>query len=281
MKLAAPFPFKKERQEIIDEYNIEFICSKHNPEDLIDWLRKQDKRINLRIDFNEESSRIDPLDLIKTLNKFENVYLRLGVTQGKWLDFIQENKIKFFFDYDYNINSFCRLKDALKQGVTDVYIMEDLCYRLPQVRKLCDLHGARIRLVANLIPSFALGRGTDLTAPWYTPENFNTLKIFYDVIEFELYDSWQRFDVLYKIWFIDHQWRDELKYINFELNLHIPGASFPNEVCEYRMTCGHRCVERQSACRKCKRYIQLAQDFDKKGIEYTLQKKWVEVDKEN
>lgn len=35
MKIAAPFPFDKRRQEVIDEYNIEFNCSKHKLSDLI------------------------------------------------------------------------------------------------------------------------------------------------------------------------------------------------------------------------------------------------------
>lgn len=281
MKLAAPFSSKEERQKQIDEYNISFDCSKHYIKNLIEWLGKQEKRINLKIIFNENAiNKISPFDVLKQIKDFDNVYFRLGINQSDWLNFIQENEIKFFFDYDYNINSFCKLKDALKQGTTDVYIMEDLCYRLPQVRKLCDLHGARIRLVANMISSFTLGRGKDFTAPWYVPENFEKLNKYYNVIEFELFNSWQRFDVLYKIWFINHQWRDNLKFINFELERNIPGESFPNELCEYKMTCGHRCVERQTKCRKCKQYIRLAQMMKDKNIEYNSEKIWVEKDKE-
>ena len=36
MKLAAPYPFKKTRQDIIDEYNINFFMDKHKIENLLD-----------------------------------------------------------------------------------------------------------------------------------------------------------------------------------------------------------------------------------------------------
>lgn len=35
MKLAAPYPLKKSRQDVIDEYNIDFIIDKHKTDDLI------------------------------------------------------------------------------------------------------------------------------------------------------------------------------------------------------------------------------------------------------
>lgn len=98
-------------------------------------------------------------------------------------------------------------------------------------------------------------------------------------MEFEVFESWQRFDALYQIWFIDHKWRDSLKFINYELAIDIPGESFPNELCEYKMTCGHRCVERSSSCRKCEQYIELAKMMNKKNLEYTPKKTWVELDK--
>ena len=46
------------------------------------------------------------------------------------------------------------------------------------------------------------------------------------------------------------------------------------------MKCGHRCVERQSSCRKCQQYIELAQSMHRKNIEYTKEKTFINISKE-
>lgn len=281
MKVAAPYPKDNlERQAKIGEYNVEFDCNRHVKQDLIAWcLEHLNKRINIKF-IDKPDAREFSLNVIAELGDLPNVAVRLDQTQGNFVSFIQECGIKFFFDYDYKMNSFCRLYDALELGVSDVYILEDLCYRLPQVRELCSLYGAQIRLVANSISSFTSGRGTDITAPWFVPENYDVLQQYYDVIEFELFNSWQRFDALYKIWIEDKCWDNNLKFINFELKIDIPGDSFMPEVCEYKMTCGHRCVERQAHCRKCEQMLSFAQDMAKKKLRYTLDKKWVKNDED-
>lgn len=122
-------------------------------------------------------------------NLHSNIYIRVAPQQNLLLNFCQEKKVKFFLDYDYNINNFCRLKNAIDQGVSDVYIMEDLCYHLPRVKELCDKNNVKIRCILNLIPSFTLGREEDPTSTFYVPENLDVLKTFYNVFEFELFDS--------------------------------------------------------------------------------------------
>ena len=279
MKVAAPYSTNKERQNLIDEYNISFNLQKHKTEYLIDWLRKPDikeKRINIKV-ISENGDSIPLTELLLINDLKSNIYLRLQTNQGYLAKLYKENQIKFFFDYDFNINNFCRLQDAINQGVSDVYIMEDLCYRLPQVKMLCKEHSVQIRLLANMIPSFTLGRNIDVTSTFYTPENMDALESYYDIIEFELFNSWNRFDALYKIWFVKKEWKDNLKFINFELDFDIPGESFPRELCEFKMKCGHRCVERQSACRKCQQYVEIAQTMNDKNIGYTTDQKWVEI----
>lgn len=279
MKVAAPYSTNKERQNLIDEYNISFNLQKHKIEDLIEWLRKPDikeKRINIKV-ISENGDGIPLTELLWINDLHSQIYIRLQTNQGYLTKLYKENQIKFFFDYDFNINNFCRLQDAIDQGVSDIYIMEDLCYRLPQVKMLCKEYNVQIRLLANMISSFTLGRNTDVTSTFYTPENMDALESYYNVIEFELFNSWNRFDTLYKIWFIKKEWKDNLKFINFELDFDIPGESFPRELCEFKMKCGHRCVERQSACRKCQQYVEIAQTMNNKNIRYTTDQKWVEI----
>ena len=131
-----------------------------------------------------------PLETLSLLNDLHpNLYLRLQHEQAELIPNYQEAHLRYFFDYHFNTNSFCRLQEAIDQGVSDVYIIEDLCYRLPQVKNICDRYGIQIRLIANMIPSYTLGKGEDVTSPFYTPENMEQLELYYDVIEFELFNS--------------------------------------------------------------------------------------------
>ena len=147
MKIAAPFPIREERQEKIDEYNIEFDCKRHRFENLLKWISKhQEKRINLRVINGEFTT--DDIDTI--LKNNDDVVFRLTLEQS-YLPYI-ENKYPFFFDWNcYIINSFCSLIDILSLGVTDVYICEDLLYRLKDVRAICDKYDVHIRFILNRI----------------------------------------------------------------------------------------------------------------------------------
>lgn len=160
MKVAAPYPLREDRQLKINEYNIDFRDSKNKINDLMTWIRKpriKEKRINLRMP--EKSIDLDKLIFFNELH--DNFYIRLQPNQLKLIENFKKEKIKFFFDYDFNINSFCQLKDAIEQGTTDVYITEDLCYKLPQVKKICEKDNIQMRLIANMIHSFTLGKEKD------------------------------------------------------------------------------------------------------------------------
>lgn len=101
---------------------------------------------------DEKTIPLQDLSLINDLH--DKVYIRLKPSQSGVISEYKECKIKFFFDYTFSINSFCRLQEAINRGSTDIYIMEDLCYRLPQIRKICNEHNINLRFIVNLIPSF-------------------------------------------------------------------------------------------------------------------------------
>lgn len=279
MKLAAPYPLNEKRQNLIDEYNIDFILEKSKEEDLVNWIQKpaaQKKRINLHIISNSDDRR-DMIDLDKLIlmnNLHQDFYLRLSPWQYWLISFCRDNKIRFFFDYNYMVNSFCRLQDVVDLGVSDVYLTEDLCYNLPRAKAICDEAQIQTRIIINTIPTFSFGRGKDITSPWYVPENMPVLEDYYDVIEFSLLNSWNRFDVLYQIWMVEQKWEDSLEYINFDLEFDIPGEYFTNELCIYKMHCEHRCVSKGSSCRKCQQYWEIAKKIEKKI------KNWAEDEKD-
>lgn len=207
------------------------------------------------------------------------LFIRVSVSQLMSVPKLKDRGLRFFFDSNYNINSFCQLQDILDFGVTDVYLNEDLCYDLPRVRELCNQYHVRTRVIVNKIPMLTLGKSTDVTAPIYLPENLGVMSRFYDVIEFELEGSWNRFDVLHKIWFLDETWRGNARDINIDLGLDISGTGFFYTLCEEKMTCKHKCLTEGSSCKKCQQYMDIVNIMEEKGFEYTLDGKWVENEK--
>ena len=280
MKLAAPYPLRESRRDLIDEYNIEFDLERHNIDNLLEWIRKpqaQEKRINLKI-FSALSNEVtlSQKDLLLLNDLHPQLFIRVGMPQLSLIPKYQNWNLKFFLDSDYNINSFCQLQDVINLGVTDVYIYEDLCYHLPKVREYCTQHHIRIRIIVNRISSSTIGKHTDVTAPFYLPENLPVMSQYYDVIEFDLGGSWNRFDVLEKIWRQDGNWRGNARDINIDLELDISGTGFFYDICEEKMTCGHRCLSQGSSCRKCQQYMDIVNTMESKGYEFTLDRKWVE-----
>ena len=217
---------------------------------------------------------------LKLLNDLHSqLFIRVGLRQLALIPRYRTWGLKFFLDSDYNVNSFCQLQDVIDLGVTDVYPQEDLCYNLPKVKQYCSKHGVRMRVIANRIPMSTLGKHTDATAPIYLPENLDVLSQYYDVMEFEVDNSWNRFDVLNNIWFSKGSWRGNARDINMDLELDISGTGFFYKLCEEKMICRHKCLTEGSSCKKCQQYMDIVNTMEEKGFEYTLDEKWVENEK--
>ena len=57
------------------------------------------------------------------------------------------------------------LEDIAALGVTDVYIADDLCYDLLNVRKACDKLNLSVRWILDVIPSGTVNKNADPRAP--------------------------------------------------------------------------------------------------------------------
>ena len=192
-------------------------------------------------------------DKIAELNNLHSqVYICLSLEQKPFAEYFQENDIKFYFDLYCNINNFIQLENAFKAGVSDVFILDDLCYRLPRVKELCNNNGVRLRLNVNQIPSLSSNQFYSIKTPVYMPENWNELNKYYDTIEFDSLNSWNRLRHLYDIWFKEHTWDDTVKilYPEWPQEIDFQNNDLFTMLCEYKMKCGYRCFEK-GKCNKC------------------------------
>ena len=145
-------------------------------------VKYPDTRFNITIDTSEFSFDFNKLNVLKTIH--QKFYIVLQTPNDEKIKFLQENGIKFFFGPQVSIFNFRLLDWAIKQGVTDVYIMDDLCYRLKDVRKSADKEGFSVRLILNEIPSINPDKGSDVRSPIFLPETVDELDKYVDTVEF-------------------------------------------------------------------------------------------------
>lgn len=183
------------------------------------------------------------------------------------LELLQKFNIDFYLSSIYAARNFRELDYLVSLGVTDVYIVDDLCYQLDKVKKFCQQHNVNSRLILNEIPSQRPDANSDPCAPYFIPEVIDELIKYIDVFEFNEEDSWARLRSLYKIWFEQKQWRADLKYLYSQLELDIPNQTLIPNFIKYRMTCGYKCSY-GSVCKKCSQFLDIAHTLFEKKVEY-------------
>jgi hypothetical protein len=214
------------------------------------------KRVNVQ--FTEAEYKID--GVISLCEDFDNMFIRVGPDDLKYLQQYEEKEVNYFFDKSLSVYSYCLLEWVLARKTKGIYISDDLTYNLPEVYKQCSSHGIELRIVLNRIPMTAALAFSCPTVQIYRPQDFEFLSEYYSVGEFDCgkeYD-WEKSEVLYRRWFITHDWDTDLDFMNHDLQLPFPTRSIPPELTRLRSKCQHRCTLRaDNICSKCRRLLLL------------------------
>ena len=256
MKFAAPYqlncPIEYEK---INEFNIKF-TEYSSFEELKKFLvMYPSHQINIEFDFTEE---YDIDSIINLCNEFQNIYIRIHSWELKYLQNYEENDVNYFFDSSMPFYSYSLLEWVLAHKTKGIYITDDLTYNIEEVYRQCSEKGIQLRLILNKVP---ITNPLSLTCPStqiYRPQDYDFLSKYYSVGEFDCgikYD-WTKATILYKKWFIEHDYNDDLEFMNRDLVLPYPTKSIPPELTRLRATCQHRCTMRsENLCSKCKRLL--------------------------
>lgn len=259
MKFAAPYQLNIDcpiEYEKIDEFNIKF-TEYSSFEELKKFITMYlTHQINVDFEFNEEKYDIE--SIINLCNEFENVYIRIHSWELEYLQDYEENNINYFFDKSMPIYSYSLLEWALSRKTKGIYITDDLTYNLEEVYRQCSEKNIQLRLVLNKIPMTNPLSFVCPSVQVYKPQDYDFLSRYYSVGEFDCgieYD-WVKASVLYKKWFVEHDYNDDLDFMNQDLMLPYPTKSIPPELTRLRAVCQHRCTMRsENLCSKCKRLL--------------------------
>lgn len=251
MRLAAPYSIHSRYNEMIDEYNLKVRDDETAYDNLIDFVQKEEsKRLNLAF----EKIDIKTIKIVNALNK--NIYIRIMNGQLDAIKQLEENSVRYFFDVSIPIYSYTTLNWALSHSPTDIYITDDLCFNLRHIKNVCEKNGTQLRLVLNKIPMIS-SVGLDEDKPIFRPEDSKYLQHYFKTFEFDCFNDknkyeWDKFEVLYKRWFIMKSWDEDLKYLNNDLS-----ETYIKSTPIYKFNCKHRCLQSDNAlCYQCHNSIE-------------------------
>lgn len=245
-----------------DEFTINY--TKKN-DVLIDFLEKfKDKRVNLAI---SDSLTYPELKLLKTIrDAYPNLYLRFEVYDSDRIEDIVECGVPFFFGN--RVNNWDEFLGLIDLGVTDIYIIEELCFELDKVAPIAHEAGVQIRVYPNIAQS--RWRDTpDIKKFWIRPEDIDSYEEFIDVCEF--FGAEQQIMTFLKIYKEDKRWFGLLSELIIGLKSDLDSRFIIPRFAEKRIKCGKECLK-GGKCQMCERVISLSKTLKNADLIVEIEK---------
>lgn len=262
----------KRKSAWIDEA-MELKINYTNALDIYNFLL-QHKHQRVLIDFqnNEVYNEIEQKAIfsLKTEKHIDNFVLcldfpRFSLTKEKEDDLMELIRkliaagIPFFFN-DF-VKDFSMLQYYISLGVSDVVVVEDMCFKLDKVSKVCKQHEVRVRVFPNICQS-STPHG-DICDFFIRPEDIQFYEEYVNVCEFSCLEDRQ--DTYYKIYVKDKKWFGNLQEIIIGLEKTLDSRFIVRQFAETRVHCGKRCFE-GSSCFICQRCLELAATLQENDI---------------
>lgn len=261
MKYCVGFDKRLHTDCQIDEYIIEY---KSVEPHLLDFLEAhQDKRIILYA--KEEIN----LTLFNELcKKYKNLVIKFEYFDSEMIDDIVEYGFPFF--YDIHVNNWDLFLGLVDLGVTDIYIIEDLCFQLDKVAEIAHSENIQLRTFPNVAQT--TWRYTSPIKKFFIrPEDLEVYEQYIDVFEF--WGEKKHIPVLLKVYQKDKKWFGRLDEIIISLKDPDLDSRFITPLfAEKRVSCEKRCMK-GGKCRICDRIQELSKTLEKANLYIDYSKK--------
>lgn len=256
------------------QYNSRFRHLKEIDEVILPYEGKGDNLVEFVNETFNKSQRII-IDVAGSVNLNKIVpSIRLLISQG-WntvilTDFEAELKedipdIPFFFKvFPHSLEE---VTACAVSGATDVYIVEELGFRLADLKKIKEKFNIKYRVFPNIAQSSKLAKNfiPSISKFWIRPEDTPLYEDYIDVFEILGGEDNSRLSVIYEI-YKQEQWLGNLNNIILDFkDDEIPNTGMNPHFAEMRINCGKRCM--YSACNLCPQMGLLANGFNEVGLE--------------
>lgn len=247
----------------IDELVITF-----NPGDksLVDFIElHKEQRIIIFIENNLFLTK-ENFELFKSLYElYKNIVIKFTHYQEDMIEEILQYNFPFFFGD--RVNNWDTLIGLISLGVSDVYVVEELCFEIDKVAEVAHSEGVNIRVFPNVAQS-AWKDSDGITKFFIRPEDVYLYEPYVDVLEF--FNSKKRENTLYKIYAIEKKWFGQLNELIIGLNDDIDSRYILPEFALHRIFCGKKCIK-TGKCRICHKIKTLSHTL--KDNNYIIKKK--------
>ena len=266
------FKYKKFIEELILKYKV------NKGEQLVNYVEenfKQKQRIIIDItDVIEDLDNAIPA-LQMLYKKHPNMTIRTSVTCYEEL---REAELPYFFlEYCHTLE---QVYSFIKKGVTDIYVVSDLCFNMVKVSEYCHKKNVKVRIFPNIAQYDAGCKGEipEICQFFVRPEDIQYYEPYVDVCEF-IAEEYQ-LSVLFEI-YKEERWLGTLpqlitglKNLNF-----INETLFQYEFAKTRLKCQHKCMLEN--CTICPLMVTLAENFEEEEVMFyrDAKTKWKEEEK--
>lgn len=188
-----------------------------------------------------------------------NIAVRISLGhKGYMVDFVDKG-IPFFFDTF--VDNWDILNGMIKYGVSDVYIVNEFAFDLPQIRKVCG--DVKVRVFPNVAQSSdKLHVLPTINSFYIRPEDIPFYEPYVDVCEF--FGPADRHDVLFRI-YTEQKWIGNLKELIIGLQEDLPNTGITPHFGDRRVRCKKAC--NYNNCNLCNQIMELAILLNGKGVE--------------
>lgn len=173
---------------------------------------------------------------------------------------MKEHHFKFFYD-DY-VRSWDALNGYVSEGVSDVYIVEEMAFSLATIRQIVG-PAVRIRVIPHIAQSGF--QGTPAIKKFFVrPDDVDEYDVYVDVFELLNIQNPNSAATMAKI-YQDKGWAGKLSEIISDFTLDIDNRNILEMFATHRMHCNHRCMKGQH-CTICEQFVSIAETIAEKGF---------------
>lgn len=238
-------------------------------------INKEKQRIILPLTWTWEDSDIDEAVVYINKAQKEGYNIAVQIPEDRELAHkLREAHIPYMFNKF--AGSLDRAYTQAMMGASDVYVVENLGFRIPDLQYIRESFGVQIRLIPNIAQIAGFTKEIDpMLKFWVRPEDTEIYEPYVDV--FEIYGT-NRLSVVYEI-YRDRRWFGDLNDIILDFDTDsVPNGSMPPHLGPQRIKCGQACLK--GRCNLCPQLAQTARKMEEVGIEVRKDKYKPEKTKE-
>lgn len=239
----------------VDQFNIDFKNKETKLLNFLDTFATGKARVNIYVTEEVTQNELKIICSIAEMNKY-NIAVCFQ-SFNIFEDLIKKAKIPYY--YSQIIDNWEDLNKVLEKTPESIFIGGILGFDLERVHNFCQEKGVRIRCYPNVC-QYRWDNSDGIKTFFIRPEDIAIYDEYIDVLEF--FNSKNKQNPLYEIYFHDQKWDGDLREIiqglKYKVNsYYILGKDFA----KFRINCKRKCIKHHN-CNLCNSIVEFANTIE-------------------